>query len=1630
MTGGGGGRRVKKAANMKTGWRWLPVAVAVMALSWPGTVRVEASAGLRATYFRDTGFQEPVAERIDPGVDFDWGLGAPMAGLDAGGFAVRWEGRVLPVESGRHVFRVHAEGGVRLWLDGRLAAMRLVGEASAWPVEAETVLSAGRAVDVRLEFVETGGPASVRLTWEQPGQPEEVIPAERLWAEPSATVAGSVLAEYWTGLAAGGWGAWTNLTTYPDRPGGRERFPRLESWLTNWTDHYAVRIRGWLEAPEDGLYRFAVAGDERVELWLGIDGSPERARRIAWTSEPTGFREWTRSDSQVSAPGRLAAGRRYYVEVRFLEETGADHFSVGWQLPGREGFEVIDGRYWIDWDSDRAVPGAEALLATLATGRPRLLASRMRFDWLARELAVHPDGQPAQWFEKLRQRAEGMLDDPVSTYDPDERGTILGTSRRVLDRAYTLGLAYRMTGDGRYAERLWAELEAAAAFPDWHPAHFLDTAEMTHAFAVAYDWLYDRWTAGQRALLRGAILGKGLNVGLQAYKDNVWWSRPTANNWNLVCNGGLAMGALALGEEGGPTAREVLRRAVLSAAEVVRHWTADNGGWYEGPGYWGYTINYNARLCAGLEGALGSDFGLAATPGFRQSGRFALHMPGPTDLSFNFADAHARAMRSPTLFWLARRFAAPAYAAHQRDHAAREALDLLWYVDAAEAPPAGEPPRDIAFLGPTGTAPYAPAEVATLRSGWDSEALFVGFKGGDLGASHGHLDAGTLVLDALGRRWLVDLGGDSYALPSYFGSKRWTYYRLRAEGHNTLVIGAGSDPDQRVGAHAPLIAFESREDRAWAIADLTPAYVDARRLWRGVMLFNGRRDALVQDEIELAGPRDTWSFLHLNTGVEVQLASDGRRALLTAGGDRLWAEIVSAEGRWEVLPAAPLPGSPNPAGQNPNEGYRKLAMHLPALEHATLAVWLHPLLPGEPPPVEPPALRPLDRWHEPEDRPPVAGTLRRAVRPGGVTTIDLRTLVEDDLTPPERWYFRLGAVSGGSARLEADGHTLRCEAPASAGGVMRVEYVVTDAAPGPANVLWYDFEDSDSLAAGLAVDAGGRAHPGLVETVGEGAFRAIGAGPEALALWSRGALELEENGPADAARLRPLMAPGQVRWNEQDWTVAGWFRRNTVATHDFVFYLGRSDGFGDAHELTLYGPQHSNSLVLRNDPGPDVELKADGVTAGSWRHAAVVRAGDELRLYVDGRLRGIDRDFELALPEDAGLVFGGHQSATFKPDRWFGGALDDLAVWGRALSPAEVFSLSQMPPVFLNGHAVTGLVEVVITSTNTPPGVRVTAPADGAVLRAPAEIALAAEVEDWDGDVATVAWQAGGAWLGETAPGESWALSGVWPGRYVLRAVARDAGGLMSTSAPVTVTVTAGLWRVISEGASWRYWDREEPPPAGWTRPDFDDAAWPRGAAELGFGDGDETTVLAGRGGRTCWFRREWVLPPLPELRRVLLRLKRDDGAIVYVNGREAFRSNMPEGPVGPDTPAMVAVEGGAENAWEGRWLLPAWLQVGANVIAVEVHQAVGGAEDLSFDLSLDVEVSSGPPKLVWTREGDALDLRWPAGALDQRLWTAREPGPTADWQPWPSHPELREGWREVRVTPADRTLFFRLSNE
>ena len=115
----------------------------------------------------------------------------------------------------------------------------------------------------------------------------------------------------------------------------------------------------------------------------------------------------------------------------------------------------------------------------------------------------------------------------------------------------------------------------------------------------------------------------------------------------------------------------------------------------------------------------------------------------------------------------------------------------------------------------------------------------------------------------------------------------------------------------------------------------------------------------------------------------------------------------------------------------------------------------------------------------------------------------------------------------------------------------------------------------------------------------------------------------------------------------------------------------------------------------------------------------------------------------------------------------------------------------------------------------------------------------------------------------------------------------------------------------MAKGARWKYLDDGSNQAAAWREPGFADAAWQEGPAELGYGDGGEATVI-GYGGNaqtkhiTTYFRHRFDVSDPAEIDSLTLRIRRDDGAVVYVNGQFASRTNMPSASVDYQTRASA----------------------------------------------------------------------------------------------------------------------------
>lgn len=510
--------------------------------------------------------------------------------------------------------------------------------------------------------------------------------------------------------------------------------------------------------------------------------------------------------------------------------------------------------------------------------------------------------------DRVIENAEGILETAPVTRELEGR-RLLGVSRTVLKRTVHLSMAYRLTGEKKYADRAILEMKTAAGFTDWNPSHFLDVAEMTAALAVGYDWLFAEMTPAERELISTAILDKGLHPSLpdpDTGKEQGWVNGN--NNWNQVCHAGMTLGALAVYERDPALAERILERAVKGLPNVMKTYAPD-GAYVEGATYWSYGTTFNVLFLDAVEHALGTDFGLSAMPGFLESSDYTQHISGPGGQYFNYADSGLKPAPQPAMYWMS---------------AKRNQPSLLWleldlidrYVH--EAPSKNKSsnrltpfillwtPEKFEKVKPEVTHWHADGEmpVAFHRSGWKPDATYVAIKGGSPSLNHAHMDVGTFVLEMNGVRWAVDLGSENYHEVEKRGfnlwsskqdSDRWDIFRLSSFSHNILTVNG---QQQRVTGNASIIRSTGSPENK-TVVDLSPVYKgQLASALRSVSLIQPGQ-VLLEDQLGTLGQatRIRWAML---TNAEINL-KDTRRALLKQN-EKTLAVILDGlkDVKWQV----------------------------------------------------------------------------------------------------------------------------------------------------------------------------------------------------------------------------------------------------------------------------------------------------------------------------------------------------------------------------------------------------------------------------------------------------------------------------------------------------------------------------------------------------------------------------------------------------------------------------------------------------------------------------------------------------------------------------------------------------------
>lgn len=409
---------------------------------------------------------------------------------------------------------------------------------------------------------------------------------------------------------------------------------------------------------------------------------------------------------------------------------------------------------------------------------------------------IQTDETAKKMYEYIKKNADSYLNAPVTVYPT---GSYAKEDEAVQERCTELGFMYQITGEDKYAERAWKEIDAAISFPEWnkdygYTVEILAPSHMANGIAYAYDWTYD-WIQENLSSedinrIKTVIYERLIDNSLKVYRAEVNRTNSVNNahfwatdefNFNPARNGAVIACCIAFAEDYPEDAAASLGYAMRGLEFHFDEWMPD-GAWTEGPDYGYVTVNMDAEIISLIEAATGTDYGLSNIPGLVESATFHQYILGPKGF-FNYGDANKQTNPENSFSFL--------YAAKLNDkslgYLRKKSLEtsgyntspeeMFWYRPELVGESANVKEKDGYFR--TG-------ETALLRSDWSQDAIFTGIHAHDNNTPHSQLDTGTIVLDAFDTEWFTDLAYDQLSYTNL--SAAYGAYRARAEGHNTIVI--------------------------------------------------------------------------------------------------------------------------------------------------------------------------------------------------------------------------------------------------------------------------------------------------------------------------------------------------------------------------------------------------------------------------------------------------------------------------------------------------------------------------------------------------------------------------------------------------------------------------------------------------------------------------------------------------------------------------------------------------------------------------------------------------------------------------------------------------------------------------
>ncbi len=590
-------------------------------------------------------------------------------------------------------------------------------------------------------------------------------------------------------------------------------------------------------------------------------------------------------------------------------------------------YDPVPDGFKDDADLSMSDPAGTADLSVFKDmGHPRVLMNRADFTSLQKKVTDRSSGNRV--LTKLHDAMMEVADAAAATKSTTDLNFTSNTStnqdkaKKAMKRLTSCAYAYRMTGEEKYLDRAVKDLNQVVALSDWNASStFLTAAQMAAGVAICYDWLYYSLDYSLRVKIRNRLLNYAI---IPAFSADF---RTAEHNWNQVCYGGTVLAAIAIYGKEKTNSGALINDCIENNGRVLKKIYEPDGIYPEGYSYWGFGTGFQTFIFTALERVFGTLYGMDECDALPKTAQWLLMSSGVKGKVYSYGDSTGNWDQPKMGMWW--------FAMHYNDPSLlRTEWRLLNNTLTVSDPfsvenPYGDSMSEARMLPvaiacanrtdnldsvidvSTASLPKAfsgDGEVPSglFRTEWNSKNTdrYLGFKGGKANHTHGHMDAGSFVYDALGCRWsrelnkpsyreiqekLQAIGGDYWALGQ--NSYRWRVWALNNRSHSTLTI---NDTDHRVNGKATLLETWNTDESKGGKLDMSPVFEgEAASVTRTLEIRNGK-DLYITDEIRALDGKAARIEWRMVTEATVNVEAD--REKLTQSGKTMYLKVNILEG--------------------------------------------------------------------------------------------------------------------------------------------------------------------------------------------------------------------------------------------------------------------------------------------------------------------------------------------------------------------------------------------------------------------------------------------------------------------------------------------------------------------------------------------------------------------------------------------------------------------------------------------------------------------------------------------------------------------------------------------------------------